>query len=428
MDRRKKVSRLHYFAYIWPNEWKKPGVMKIGIIKEGKIPPDTRVPLVPDQCAFIREHFPVEMVVEYSHIRCYSDAEYEAAGAIMSDELSDCDVLMGVKEVPIDLLIPEKTYFFFSHTIKKQPYNRKLLQAVLEKNIRLIDYETLTDEKGVRLIAFGKFAGMVGAHNALYTYGKRTGAFELKRMKDFHEYAEARSAYLSMKFPPIKVVVTGGGRVGSGICEVLLDMGFRQISPADFLFTDFSEPVFTQLRPEQYAARKDGKSFPPQHFYQHPEEFKSAFFPYAQVADIFINGIFYNKKAPPFFTVQEMRRPEFNLQIIADVTCDIAPDASVPSTLRASTIEKPVYGFDPATGMETHPYLQGVVDVMAIDNLPSEMPRDASRAFGQQFIDHILPELLLPSSSVIGRATIASAGYLTPNYQYLQDYVDGGEE
>ena len=399
--------------------------MKIGIIKEGKIPPDSRAPLVPGQCKFIMENFLIELAVQRSPIRSYRDEEFEKEGLTMTDDMTSCDVLLGVKEVPVNLLIPEKTYFFFSHTIKKQPHNRRLLQAVLEKHIRLIDYELLTDDQGVRLIAFGRFAGMVGAHNALFTYGERTGRLSLKRMRDCHDYEEAKSIYRNTRFPPLKVVVTGGGRVGSGACQVLQDMGFKRVSPSDFLFGYYNYPVFTQLNPEQYAARKDGRFFIPQHYYDHPEEFHSAFFPYAQVADIFINGIFYDRRAPAFFTVEEMRKPEFHIQVIADVTCDIAPHSSVPSTIRASTIDSPVYGFDPVSHSETQPYQDGIIDIMAIDNLPNEMPRDASLAFGQMFVDKILPELLNPQSKVIERATIAAHGHLTPHFMYLQDYVAG---
>ena len=400
-------------------------VMKLGIILEGKIPPDSRVPLVPDQCAAILKKYPIELVVQHSSKRCYLDEEFVQAGVPMADDLSDCDVLIGVKEVPVSMLIPGKTYFFFSHTIKKQPYNRRMLKAILDKHIRLVDYEILTDERGFRLIAFGRFAGMVGAHNALYTYGLRTGGISLPRMKDCHDYAEAKKIYHQTHFPPIKVVVTGGGRVANGACDVLKDMGFKQVTPTEFLLSPFDHPVFTQLNPEQYAAHKDGKPFALQDFYDNPAEFQSVFFPYAQVADIFINGIFYDQRAPAFFTVEEMCKPEFNIQVIADVTCDIAPKASVPSTLRPSTIADPIYGFDPFSRSETQPFQDGIIDVMAIDNLPNEMPRDASRAFGEQFIKHILPELLKPESPVIERATISDKGHLTPHYMYLSDFVEG---
>ena len=399
--------------------------MKLGIILEGKIPPDSRTPITPAHCAHVREHFPVDIVVQRSPSRSYTDAEYEAAGVPLTGDLSDCDAIMGVKEVPVHLLIPEKTYLFFSHTIKKQPHNRRLLQAVLEKRIRLIDYELLTDDRGHRLVAFGRFAGMVGAHNALYAWGRRTGRFSLPRMKDCRDYAEAKAIYRQTDFPPAKIVVTGSGRVASGTCEVLLDMGVQQVSPEDFLQNSYPRPVFTQLSSAHYAARADGQPFAPQNFYDHPDEFVSAFLPYAHKADIFINCIFYDQRAPMFFTSDDMKRPDFKIQVLADVSCDIAPQASVPTTLRASTIEYPVYGYDPVAQAETQPYEDGVVDVMAVDNLPNEMPRDASQAFGEQFIAHILPELLLPHSPVIERATIADKGHLTPHFRYLQDYVEG---
>lgn len=399
--------------------------MKIGIIREGKVPPDSRVPLTPEQCAEVAREFPVDIVVEPFPGRCYPDERYLRTGIRLAEDLSGQDILLGVKEVPVSQLIPGKTYFFFSHTIKEQPYNRNLLRAILEKNIRLVDYEVLTDEQGKRLIAFGRFAGMVGAHNAILAYGRRTGAFRLKRMKDCLDYAEAKMTYREMHWPAMKVVLTGSGRVSSGAAAVLEDMGIRRVSPEEFLAAEFSEAVFTQLDCLHYAARKDGGPFTKEEFYRHPEQFNSAFQPYYQTAGLMINGIFWNKKAPAFFTREEMCRPDFRIQVIGDVTCDIAPVSSIPSTLRASTIENPVYGYDPATGAETAPYQASSVDVMAIDNLPNELPRDASKAFGAQFIQHIIPELLKERSEMIERATIAENGRLGRHFQYLEGYVRG---
>jgi saccharopine dehydrogenase (NAD+, L-lysine-forming) len=397
--------------------------MKIALIREGKTPPDSRVPMIPAQCAQIQQEFPLEVIVQPSPNRCFSDQEYLAEGVQLQENLDDCDILMGVKEVPIDQLIPNKTYFFFSHTIKKQSYNRKLLQSILEKNIRLIDYEVLTDELGRRLIAFGRFAGMVGAHNALYTYGERTGLFSLKRMKDCHDYAEAKTIYKKLKFPPVKIVLTGTGRVGSGAAEVLLDMGITQVSPQEFLSEDYNEPVFTQLRCSDYLTTKDGTAFKTKEFYSQPENFESIFTPYYEVADIMINGIYWDNKAPAFFSREDMRQAEFQIQVIADVTCDIAPVSSIPSTLKASTIEHPIFGYDPHTGAETQPHQPESIDMMTIDNLPNELPRDASTSFGQQFIEHILPELLQTESDVLERATITRDGQLTERFEYLSDYV-----
>lgn len=402
-----------------------PNQTKFGIIREGKIPPDSRVPLIPVQCARVIQNYPCQLVVQPAPGRCYTDEEYRAQNVPLQEDISDCDVLMGVKEVPIHQLIPNKTYCFFSHTIKEQAYNRKLLQAILEKNIRLIDYEVLTDEKGHRLIAFGRFAGMVGAHNALYTYAQRTGAFELKRMKDCHDYAEAVTLYKKLKLPPVKIILTGTGRVGVGAQTVLKDMGIHQVSPEDFLNLSYDEAVFTQLHAVDYAVHKDNEPFDKLDFYFHPEQFKSNFARYYEVADIMINGIYWDNKAPAFFTREEMLLPQFKIKVIADITCDIAPVSSIPSTLRASTIADPVFGYNPATGQEEAPYQPHVVDMMTIDNLPNELPRDASQNFGEQFIEHILPEFFAEESEVLERAVVAENGKLTKHFEYLQGYVEG---
>ncbi len=402
-------------------------MLKVGIIREGKVPPDERAPLSPEQCAQAQSSLPVHIVVQPSPIRCYKDEEYTAQGIELQEDISDCDFLLGVKEVPDNWLIAEKTYLFFSHTIKKQPYNRHLLQAALAKNIRLLDYEVLTNEKGERLVAFGFYAGVVGAHNAIWTWAKRTGQFTLPRLYESHDYAAIMRVYQQTKLPPLRIVLTGSGRVASGAAKNLHDMGILQVSPEAFLSQEFTSPIFTQIHAEQYARHRDtGQVFDKKDFYQHGENYDSAFAPYYRRADIFINGIFYDKKAPAFFTVEEMQQPDFHIKVVADITCDIMPGASVPCTIRPSKITDPVYGFDPATGLETAPHLLHVVDVMAIDNLPSELPRDASLFFGAQLLQHILPELTHScQNAVLQRATIAENGALTPAFEYLRDYVNG---
>ena len=397
--------------------------MKIGIIREGKTPPDARVPLTPAQCAHTRTAYEVDLTVQPAPGRCYRDVEYADAGIPLQEDLRDRELLLGVKEVPILDLLPDKTYCFFSHTIKKQPYNRNLLRAVLANRIRLIDYEVLTDERGRRLIAFGRFAGMVGAHNALWTYGMRTGAYALPRMKDLHDYAAARRVYETLQLPPLKIIITGTGRVGSGAAEVLRDMGIRQVPPQHLLERDYDEAVFAVLRVKHYVGRDDGADFEIRDYYRDPRGYHSTFAPYYRRADIMINGIYWDRRAPAFFTPAEMRRSDWNIAVIADVTCDIAPVSSIPATLRPTTIAEPVFGYDPVQEAETLPYQDGVIDMMTIDNLPNELPRDASQAFGEQFIEHILPEFFKPQSDILERATIARAGHLGRYFQYLEDYV-----
>ncbi len=400
--------------------------MKIGVIREGKVPPDSRVPLTPEQCLVLKEKFNHEVVVQPSPGRCIKDEEYLKAGITMTEDLSDCDILMGVKEVPKAQLVSDKIYFFFSHTIKEQVYNRSLLQKILAENIQLLDYEVLTDEKGKRLIAFGVFAGMVGAHNALWTFSQRTKSFDFPRMKDMYDYNAAKELYKQTKFPAVKIALTGSGRVGSGAAQVLRDMGIKGVKPADFLKETYDHPVFTILNCYDYAAAKDGRPFVKSEFYESPKEFKSIFQPYTEVADIMINGIYWDNDAPAFFTVKDMQSDKFNIKVIADVTCDIAPISSIPSTLFASTIADPIFGFDPNKNEAVEPHGKGIIDMMTIDNLPNELPRDASLSFGQQFLDKIAPELAdFDTSDIIRRASVTKGGKLGECFDYLKDYAAG---
>jgi len=399
--------------------------MKIGLIREGKIPTDKRVPFTPQQALEIQQHFPLlKVVCEESSIRCFRDDEYRTLHIPVTKDVSDCDILMGIKEVPIDQLIENKTYFFFSHTIKKQAYNRKLLQAVLKKNIRLIDYEVLTDRYGNRLVAFGRYAGIVGAYNALWTYGKRFKTFSLRRAHECHDVNDLKLELRKVKLPAVKIILTGAGRVGKGCMETLDSAGIRKVNPQDFLTRQFNEPVYVQLGSADYHIRKEGGNFNREEFHKNPERYTSTFTDFTKVADILIAGAYWNPKAPVLFTRNDMQSSEFKITIVADVTCDI--DGSIPSTKKATTIAQPLYDYDPATD-SLKPELSGekYITVMAVDNLPCELPRSASEEFGQDLINKVLPMLVnADPDDVIKRATIAANGKLTTHFEYLTDYVN----
>jgi saccharopine dehydrogenase (NAD+, L-lysine forming) len=400
--------------------------MKVGIFREDNSLGDSRVPLDPAQCKSIMFKYPdLQIVVQPSPGRCYSDAEYTFANIHLQEDLSDCQVLLGVKALPPSYLMPDKIYFFFSHTIKKQPHSKELLQNLLTKNIQLIDYEVITNKHKQRLIAFGHYAGIVGAHNGLWTYGQRTGLFNLKRMKDCSNYLTAQQLYSTLNLPPIRIVLTGGGRVSKGAATVLRDMDIIKVSPSDFLTKEFRIPVFTQVDCADYAARKDGAPFDLQDFFQNPSEYKSIFHPYTKVSDIMINGIYWDNNAPAFFTVEDMTQADFKIKVIADITCDIAPMSSIPATLRATTIADPVFGFDPRTSKEVTPFQASAIDMMTIANLPNELPRDASTRFGEQFIRHVVPEIIqLDNSEVLRSATVTKGGKLGEHFSYLEEYTE----
>ncbi|WP_194775248.1 NAD(P)-dependent oxidoreductase [Pararhodonellum marinum] len=400
--------------------------MKIGVIKEGKVPVDRRVAFSPDRLAALQLQYAerISFKVAPSSIRCFSDQEYRDQGIEVDADLSDCDVLFGIKEVPVDQLIPGKTYFFFSHTIKKQAYNQTLIQAVLAKNIRLIDYEVLKNEEGERIVAFGRWAGIVGAYNGLWTYGQKSGLYDLKRAKDCFDRNELDRELGKVQLPPIKIVVTGDGRVAGGVLEVMNTVGILQVTPVDFLHKYFDEPVFTQIGAEIYNRRKTDGGFEKEEFYKHPEKYESHFLKFAEVSDMLIAAAYWDPKAPKLFSSDQLADEDFNLSVIADITCDI--NGSIPTTIRPSTINDPVYDIDRETKEELPAFGKQIsISVMAIDNLPTELPRDASEDFGNQLSQYIIPALLEADSPMLEKATITLKGALTPNFEYLSEYAYG---
>jgi len=401
--------------------------MKIGIIREGKVPPDFRVPLTPKQCKAIEILYPgVEILIQKSNIRIFKDEAYAEMGLKLVDDLRACDLIFGVKEVPVDMLIPNKTYIFFSHTIKKQVHNQQLLHSILEKKIRLIDYENIRDKSNKRLIGFGRYAGIVGCYNTFYTWGLKTGAFQLKPAhlcKDRQEVEEElKKVILQENF---KVVLTGFGRVGNGAREIMSLLPIKEISPEEYLTETYNEPVFTHLDTEDYYKRKDGKEFVKQEFYTQPELYISNFEPYAFNSDMYMPCHFWSSKSPIILGRETLISPHNRIQVIGDISCDV--NGPIASTLRASKIGDPIYGFDPFQNSETDFSQEGSIAVMAIDNLPCELPKDASEDFGNDLIKNFIPRLLGEDpDGIVEKATQTSfAGELMPNYKYLEDYARG---
>lgn len=398
--------------------------LTIGLIREGKTPPDKRVAFTPAQAEEIEQRFKgVKIVCQNSDVRAFRDDEYAEVGISVAEDMRTCDILMGIKEVQISALIPDKTYLFFSHTLKKQPYNRKLLQAVLKNNISLIDYEALKDRHGNRLVAFGRYAGIVGGYNALWTYGKRFKTFSLRRAFDCFDVNDLKRELRKVQLPPIKIILTGAGRVARGAMETLDTANIRKVNVYDFLNTSFDEPVYVQLSSADYHKRREGGAFKRDEFHQYPDRYISTFGRFTREADILIAGAFWNPKAPVLFTPREMADSSFRIKIVADITCDI--EGSIPSTKKASTIVDPLYDYDPGTDSVQPPLSnRGFVTVMAIDNLPCELPRSASEEFGRDLIDRILPVLIGEDrEGVVERATLTKNGRLTEHFRYLRDYA-----
>jgi hypothetical protein len=399
-------------------------MIKIGLIKEGKIPADNRVALTPAQCKWIHKNFDdVQIIVQSSSTRCFSDREFSMAGAEVKDDVSDCDILLGIKEVPVEQLVAKKIYLFFSHTKKEQPRNQKLLRTILDKQITLIDYECLEHEDGQRIIGFGFFAGVVGAHNGMMEYGNRTGSFQLERVYKQRSFRELIHTYFGLRLPNIKIVVTGSGRVAHGVLEILNLMGVVEMEPDEFLEKKFSYPVYTQIKGADLYERKEDKAYSREDFHLHPENYQCKFLPYAAVADILMNGVYWEKNIPRLFEKIDAQKENFRIQTIADISDDA--DGSVPINLGDQSMDNDVYGVDRKTLLKTAPYLAGSIDIMAVGNLPNELPRDASRYFGEQLIKYVLPDLLSGGSPILDKATIVKKGKLTGYFSYLKNYAEG---
>ncbi|MGB0403726.1 MAG: NAD(P)-dependent oxidoreductase [Salibacteraceae bacterium] len=398
--------------------------IKIGIIKEGKNPPDERVPFSPQQIADLNSKYHnLDFYVQESAIRCFKDKEYSDLGIPVVADVSNCDILMGVKEVPIKDLVANKTYFFFSHTIKKQPYNKNLLLAVLEKNIRLIDYECLV-KNGSRILGFGRYAGIVGCYNTFLTYGKRYRLFDLKPAHECEDRREMEAELDKVKLDPkypLRIALTGNGRVAHGAMEILEKLNIPKLSVEDYLNNEHTGAVYCQLLVTDYNKRKDGNEGSIKEFYTQPELYSGDFMRFAAKTDMYISCHYWDSKAPFIFSRDDAKNPEFKIKVVGDISCDI--DGPVACTLRPSTIEDPIYGYDPYSELET-PYDDAKgISVMAVDNLPCELPKDASTDFGSEFIKNVIPGILNDSDEILKNASIAQNGKLTEKYLYLTDYI-----
>ena len=399
--------------------------MKFGILKERKNPPDRRVIFSPDELARLKQLYQgASIKVESSDIRVFTDEQYKNLGIEVTNDISDCDVLFGVKEVPVENLIPNKAYFFFSHTIKKQPYNRKLLQAVLEKNIDLYDHETIVDSHNRRLIGFGRYAGIVGAYNSIRAFGIKFELFKLPKAETLSG-KEALIAHLKrVVLPPLKFVITGTGKVGNGAKEILDAIKIKEVSVENYLTKNYTQPVYTQIDVLEYNKRKDGQVLDFTDFYDNPLEYVSDFERFTKVSDVYITGHFYANEAPVILTREMLQSKDCKIKIVADVSCDV--NGPIACTLRSSTIAEPLYGYLPSEDKEVDVFHPAAIVVMAVDNLPCELPKDASEGFGEMFMENVIPAFFNgDKDGILQRAKITENGKLTPRFSYLQDYVDG---
>ena len=398
----------------------------IGIIRESRND-ENRTPLVPEHIKKYKESNPnINFIIQPSNSRCFSDEEYELCGAKINENLNECSIIFGVKEIDPNILINNRTYLFFSHTFKinKQQKNieknkKDLLLSILNKKITLIDYENIRGKNGTRCLGFGRFAGIVGCYNTLNLLLKVLGKQSLASAYKINDYERLVLNLKNLYFPKTKILVTGDGRVAKGVIELLNQTNIKAVSKKDFLEKKFDQPIFCNLETKDYVTNNSSTNFNLEHFINNPQDYSSSALQYLKETNILISAHYWDPSSPKIFENEDLKVLQ-NLKIVGDITCDI--NGSVPTTIRSTTIEEPNYWIERYTLKEIDENNDGIA-VMAVDNLPSELPRDSSTEFSEGIINEVLPFLLKEDDGRILNGTITTDGSFLEKYNYLNDYI-----
>ena len=398
----------------------------IGIVRESRND-ENRTPLVPEHIKKYKESNPnINFIIQPSNSRCFSDEEYELCGAKINENLNECSIIFGVKEIDPNILINNRTYLFFSHTFKinKQQKNiekhkKDLLLSILNKKITLIDYENIRGKNGTRCLGFGRFAGIVGCYNTLNLLLKVLGKQSLASAYKINDYERLVLNLKNLYFPKTKILVTGDGRVAKGVIELLNQTNIKAVSKKDFLEKKFDQPIFCNLETKDYVTNNSSTNFNLEHFIDNPQDYSSSALQYLKKTDILISAHYWDPSSPKIFENEDLKVLQ-NLKIVGDITCDI--NGSVPTTIRSTTIEEPNYWIERYTLKEIDENNDGIA-VMAVDNLPSELPRDSSTEFSEGIIKEVLPFLLKEDDGRILNGTITTDGSFLEKYNYLNDYI-----
>ena len=407
-------------------------INSIGILKESR-PDESRAPIAPNQIPLIIEKYPdINIIVQPCENRTFKDNEYSKYGAKISEDLNTCDLLFGVKEVDVNRLIPNKDYVFFSHTYKLNKETlanaqgtpgmdkKELLKCILNKKIKLIDYENIRDSNGTRYLGFGRFAGIVGCYNTLNLFLSQNNFQSLARAYKINDYERIKNNLSEVRFPNFKLLVTGDGRVNNGVQELLKYTNIKQVSDEEFLKTNFEYPVYCNLETKDYVIHKNKKPFDLKHFIEFPKEYDSKTFDYLKECDLFISAHYWDPSSPKIFTKKQIKKFS-KLKIIGDITCDV--DGSIPTTIKSTTIEEPNFFLNRETFTETDKYNSDLA-IMAVDNLPSELPKDSSSEFGNGIINEVIPYILGKDDGRILNSTITTEGRFLEKYNYLNEYIN----
>jgi len=427
----------------------------IGLRREDRYEWERRTPLIPEHVHALRDEFGIDIIVQSSSKRVYRDDEYRSLGASVVEELKDRRVIVGLKEISLDAIAEDTVYTFFSHTVKGQAFNMPMLRRLMERRCTVIDYERIVDERNRRLIFFGKYAGLAGMIDSLWSLGRRLAhegiATPLDALRQASEYAnldEAKGAVqrvgdriraggLPDTLRPLIIGIAGYGNVSKGAQEILGLFPTQTVSATELLAGEpITEPIATVVfREQDTAIRRDASQpFDLTEYYEHPERYEAGFSRYLPHLHLLVNCIYWESKYPKLITRDDLRTlyadGQPRLRVIGDITCDVG--GAIESTTVATESDNPVYVYEPETGVSTFGIAGHGPVVMAVEILPSELPRESS-AFFSGILQTFVPALAqadfnaplggtgLPDE--MERATIVYRGRLTPAYEYLAQYL-----
>ncbi len=425
-------------------------IKTIGIRREDKNKWEVRVPIIPEAVMFIKNNWGIKSIVQPFPSRSFKDDEYLINGAEINEDISNADIIFAVKEIPISLLFENKVYLFFSHTIKGQSYNMPLLKALLKNKCTLIDYECIKDNKGRRLVFFGKYAGLSGMIDTLYGLGKRFEYLGKKspfiHVKPAYEYTDLIDAEKHIKsfaaeivenglLSPLVFGFAGYGNVSKGAQEILDFLPHKVISPEELIRFQgkLENKIYKVVFEEKHMVKPKNKeySFDLNDYYNNPDNYESGFEEYLPLINILINAIYWDSRYPRLVTKEYLQnKTHDNLILISDISCDI--DGAVEITYKATKPDEPSYVYNAKTNSFLDGFSGEGIVVMAVDNLPCELPRDSSVSFSNSLLPFVKEIALedytknfdeLTLSDSIKNAIITHKGELTPQYKYLNKYL-----
>lgn len=397
--------------------------LNIGITRERENGYPSLTPFTPTQCKTIESNHDIKFTIQPSNDRCFSNDEYKDLGIKLDDNLNNCPYIFGIRDIELNNVLKDKTYFLNSNIQKQASSQKSFLQSQVVHNNSLIEYDLILDQQKKKLAATGKYQGIVGAHNVILAIGQKSKSFQLPRIISLDNLEDLAKTYEHVKLPALKIAILGIGPIQSGVIEVMKALKIKEISPELFVLREFPDSVYTQLNEFYIAKRQDGESFTMNHFYENAETFESDFGHFMNTTDVLINCIEGDIKIPSLFDLKSIQSEEFRLKYIADLSKTRDYESPIPCASTKCTYDNPVAYYDKETLDFCAADGENVLSIICSECHSNEFAKEASEDIGTQLLDNVIPSFFSEKRLAIDNATIVKDGKLTEKYSYLEAYM-----